>query len=128
MAFLLPLIALVVGFVIVYLIPTLSVPIAYGDYVSVAILAGLDAVFGGLRAVLEKRFDHVAFVSGFFVNAALAALLAYTGDRLGVNLYLAAVVALGVRIFYNLGLIRLLLLKRGATARVSTALSEPPPP
>ena len=100
------------------LMPSLSVPIAYADYVSIAILAGMDAVFGGLRAVLEKRFDPVSFVSGFFVNAALAALLAYTGDRLGVNqLYLAAVVALGVRIFYNLGLIRLLLLKRMVPGR-----------
>ena len=92
------------------------------------ILAGLDAVFGGLRAVLEKRFDSTSFVSGFFVNAALAALLAYTGDRLGVNLFLAAVVALGVRIFYNLGFIPLLLLKRPVPARAATVLGEPPPP
>jgi small basic protein len=127
MAWLLPLIALAVGFFVVYRVPALSVPIAYSAYVSVAILAGLDAVFGGLRAVLEKRFDEVSFVTGFFVNAALAALLAYTGDRLGIDLFLAAVVALGVRIFYNLGLIRLLLLKRTVPARASTGLVEPPP-
>jgi small basic protein len=128
MAVLIPLIALVIGFVLVYVLPNVAVPIAYADYVSIAILAGLDAVFGGLRAVLERRFDSTSFVSGFFVNAALAALLAYTGDRLGVNLYLAAVVALGVRIFYNLGAIRLLLLKRPISHHPPAPLSEPPPP
>jgi small basic protein len=128
MTILIPLVALVIGFALVYRWPALSVPIAYASYVSIAILAGMDAVFGGLRAVLEKRFDSVTFVSGFFVNAVLAALFAYTGDRLGVNqLYLAAVVALGVRIFYNLGLIRLLLLKRMVPGRSAAILSEPPP-
>ena len=103
--FLLPLLALIVGFAIIYAWGV-TVPIGYSDYVAVAILAGLDSVFGGVRARLEKRFEHAIFATGFFTNAALAALLAYTGDRLGVNLYLAAVVALGIRIFSNLGAIR----------------------
>ena len=111
MMFLLPLLALVLGFGLVY-VWGVTVPIAYSDYIAVAILAGLDSVFGGVRARLEKRFEQVIFVSGFFTNAALAALLAYTGDRLGVNLYLAAVIALGIRIFSNLGAIRRALMDR----------------
>ncbi|MDA8229457.1 MAG: small basic family protein, partial [Desulfitobacterium hafniense] len=35
-----------------------------------------------------------------------AGLLAYVGDRIGVDLYLAAVVAFGVRLFQNLAIIR----------------------
>jgi len=123
---LLPILALIVGFALVY-IWGVTIPIAYSDYVAVAILAGLDSVFGGLRAALEKRFQQGIFVSGFFTNVAVAALLAYSGDRLGVNLYLAAVVALGVRIFSNLGAIRRALIdrylhqpERSATAFIQT--------
>jgi len=107
----LPLLALALGFGLVY-VWGVTIPIAYSDYVAVAILAGLDSVFGGIRAHMEKRFEQAIFASGFFTNAALAALLAYTGDRLGVNLYLAAVIALGIRIFSNLGAIRRSLLDR----------------
>jgi hypothetical protein len=46
-------------------------------------------------------------------NALLAALLTYVGDRLGVPLSEAAIVAFGVRLFSNLGRIRRLLLTGG---------------
>ncbi|AEJ43153.1 protein of unknown function DUF1290 [Alicyclobacillus acidocaldarius subsp. acidocaldarius Tc-4-1] len=36
----------------------------------------------------------------------VAALLAYIGNQLGVDLYLAAVVAFGVRLFQNIAVIR----------------------
>ena len=45
-------------------------------------------------------------VTGFFTNILLAAGLAYLGDLLGLDLYLAAVIAFGLRIFSNLGAIR----------------------
>jgi len=105
----LPMLALVVGFIAVYfLFPT--VPPAWGDYVAIATLAGFDALVGGLRARLEGRFDEAVFVSGFFVNMVIATLLAFLGDKLGVDLYLAMVVALGIRIFTNLGRVRGLLI------------------
>jgi small basic protein len=103
--FLIPLLALVVGFLLVYSL-RVDIPAGYADYLSIAILAGLDSIAGGVRARLEENFDEYIFATGFFVNMALAALLAYLGDRLGVNIYLAVVVALGVRIFQNLGRIR----------------------
>lgn len=81
-------------------------------YLSVAILAGLDSVLGGVRAELEGRFDGLVFSTGFFSNSLLAAGFTYVGDTIGVELYLAAVVALGVRIFNNLGAVRRLLLQR----------------
>ncbi len=88
------------------------IPFMYAKYMSIAILAALDSVFGGIRAYMEDVFDNVVFVSGFFINILLAAGLAYLGDRLGVELYLAAVVAFGVRIFQNLAIIRRYLLKK----------------
>ncbi len=103
--FLIPVIALFIGFLLIYNLG-LYIPPAYADYLSLAILAGLDSICGGIRAKLEENFDEYVFSTGFFVNMALAASLAFLGDRLGVNLYLAVVVALGVRIFQNLGRIR----------------------
>jgi small basic protein len=73
---------------------------------SIAVLASLDSVFGGIRSILEEHFDGTILLTGFFTNALLAALLAYLGDRLGVDLYYAAVFAFGVRLFQNLAAIR----------------------
>ena len=81
-------------------------------YLSVAALAALDSVFGGLRAAMEEHFDNTIFITGFFSNALLAAGLAFIGERLGIDLYLAAVVAFGVRLFQNLAIIRRHLLKK----------------
>jgi small basic protein len=79
---------------------------AYAPYLSLATLAGLDTVLGGIRAGIEGRFQDDIFVSGFLLNTLLAAGLAFVGDRIGVDLFLAAVVALGSRVFLNLSLIR----------------------
>jgi small basic protein len=79
---------------------------AYADLGAVAIVAGLDSVCGGIRAGMEHRFNVRVFVTGFFTNMIIAMLLTYGGWILGTDLYLAVIVALGVRIFYNLGAIR----------------------
>lgn len=90
----------------------LVLPKGYATYTSVAVLAALDSVLGGLRAAMEDKFDHVIFTTGFFSNALLAAALVFAGERLGIDLYLAAVVAFGVRLFQNVSLIRRHLLKK----------------
>jgi small basic protein len=107
----LPLLGLILGLAIGYITP-FSVPIEYSKYLSVGILAALDSVLGGIKAAQEDHFDSTVFLTGFFSNMLLAALLAYVGDRIGVDLYLAAVVAFGVRIFQNLATIRRHLFKR----------------
>ena len=89
-----------------------AIPIIYVQYMSIGILAALDSVFGGFRAHLEGHYDNVVFLTGFVTNALLAAGLAYLGDRLGVELYLAAIVAFGVRVFNNIAIIRRDLLKK----------------
>jgi small basic protein len=108
---LLAVIGLAIGIVLGLLSP-FAIPVAYAKYMSVAVLAALDSVFGGIRAGMEDHFDNTIFISGFFSNTLLAALLAYIGDRLGVELYLAAVFAFGVRLFTNLAIIRRHLLSR----------------
>lgn len=131
---LVPLLAIAAGFVIVY-VWRLSIPITYSSYVSVAILAGLDSVIGGVRSALWQRFDSAVFVSGFFTNVVLASLLVYAGDRLGVDLYMPAIVALGVRIFYNVGFVRRAALSRflnrpllAESSETPEAFSAPPAP
>jgi len=107
----LPALGLILGLVIGYISP-FSVPIDYAKYLSVAILAALDSVLGGIRSAQEEHFDNTVFLTGFFSNMLLASLLAYVGDRIGVDLYLAAVVAFGVRLFNNMAIIRRHLLKK----------------
>lgn len=89
----------------------------YAPYLSVAALAGLDTLFGGIRAGIEGRFQNDIFVSGFVLNTLLAAGLAWLGDRIGVNLALVAVLALGSRVFLNLSLIRRFYLNKRALNR-----------
>lgn len=101
----LPLLGILVG-ILLGSIFTFAVPVVYAKYLSVAVLAALDSLLGGWRAVLEDKFDSPILITGFFTNILLAAGLAYLGDLLGLDLYLAAVVAFGLRIFSNLGAIR----------------------
>jgi len=48
----------------------------------------------------------IVFLMGLVTNSALAAGLTFVGDKLGVDLSIAAIVAFGVRIFNNLASIR----------------------
>ncbi len=107
----LPLLGLLLGILIGLLSP-LTIPIQYSTYMSIAILAALDSVFGGIRSSFEKTFDIEIFISGFFGNAILAAMLAYIGDQLGVPIYYAAIFAFGVRLFQNFAIIRRYVLVR----------------
>lgn len=89
-----------------------SIPVAYAKLFSIALMASMDAVFGGIRAHWNGTFDDKIFISGFFTNALLAAFLVFAGDYFGIDLYYVALLALGLRIFNNLGHIRQHLLKK----------------
>jgi small basic protein len=93
------------GFFGVYL-SRFSLPDGLSSYLSLAALAGLDSICGGIRSGLEGKFHDDIFLTGFAMNTLLSAALAYLGDRIGVDLFLAAVVMLGGRVFLNLSLIR----------------------
>ncbi|HUZ90167.1 MAG TPA: small basic family protein [Candidatus Acidoferrales bacterium] len=88
------------------LVSPVTIPVAYARYTAVALLAGLDSIFGAFRAYIAGTFDARVFLTGLITNSALAAGLTYVGDKLGVDLSIAAIVAFGVRIFNNLGAIR----------------------
>ena len=94
-----------VGLAIGVLSPV-TIPIAYARYTAVALLAGLDSIFGAFKAYIAGTFEPRVFISGLITNMALAAGLTWVGDKLGVDLSIAAIVAFGVRIFNNLGAIR----------------------
>ncbi len=83
-----------------------TISYTYSGYLAIAIVAALDTVFGGISSSLKKNFDIKVFVSGFFCNAILAILLTYLGERLNVDIYLAAVIVFVGRMFNNLGIIR----------------------
>ena len=115
-----PVLALVGGFLAVYL-QQYTIPPMLAPYMSLAALAGLDSICGGIRAGLEGKFHDDIFLTGFLMNTVLAASLAYLGDRIGVDLFLAAVVVLGGRVFLNLSLIRRYGLTRVALSRKKDA-------
>lgn len=94
------------------LLTDIQIPPEYADYLSIAVLAALDTLFGGIRAHLQQVYDDKVFVTGFFFNIALAAGLAFLGVHLGVDLYLAAIFAFGVRLFQNIAVIRRIILAK----------------
>jgi small basic protein len=85
-----------------------SVPASIQPYLPIAIVAALDAVFGGLRAYLDGIFDDKVFVVSFLSNVLIAGLIVFLGDKLGVGgqLSTGVVVVLGIRIFSNVAAIR----------------------
>ncbi|WP_026692116.1 small basic family protein [Peribacillus kribbensis] len=107
----LPIFGLIVG-VFLGLMTDIRIPAEYSNYLSIAVLAALDTLIGGMRAYLQNLYDERVFVSGFFFNIILAASLAFLGVHLGVDLYLAAVFAFGVRLFQNIAVIRRILLAK----------------
>lgn len=78
----------------------------YSSYLAIAVIAALDTVFGGIASVVNKKFDIKIFITGFFGNAILAILLTMLGEKLNVDIYLAAIVVFVWRMFMNLGIIR----------------------
>ena len=85
-----------------------NVPLWLQPYLPIAVVAALDAVFGGLRAALDGIFDDKVFVVSFVSNVLVAALIVFVGDELGVGgqLSTAVVVVLGIRIFSNVAALR----------------------
>lgn len=78
----------------------------YSSYLAIAIIAALDSVFGGITSVIKKNFDLKIFITGFFGNAILSILLTILGEKLNVDIYLAAIVVFVGRMFTNLAIIR----------------------
>ena len=104
MVFIAILIGCILGAIIGSNAPIISY--TYSSYLAIAIIAALDSVFGGIASVIKKNFDLKIFISGFFGNAILAILLTILGQKLNVDIYLAAIVVFVWRMFLNLAIIR----------------------
>ncbi len=101
-------IAIILGCIIGALLGNFApiISYTYSGYLAIAIVAALDSVFGGIVSSLKKNFDLGVFLSGFFGNAILAIGLTYLGQRLNVDIYIAAIFVFVSRMFNNLGFIR----------------------
>jgi small basic protein len=88
------------------LLSPVTIPVSYARYTAVALLAGLDSIFGAFKAYTAGTFEPRVFLTGLISNMALAGSLTFVGDKLGVDLSIAAIVAFGVRIFNNVAAIR----------------------
>lgn len=88
------------------------IPYTYSKYTAVAIIAALDSVFGGLSSSLQNKFNMKIFISGFFGNAIIAIAIVALGVRLGVDIYLAAIIVFVQRILVNFSIIRNVILQK----------------
>lgn len=102
------LIAIIIGCIIGAVIGMNApvIPYTYSTFLAIAVVAALDSVFGGITSVLKKNFDLIIFISGFFCNSLLSIALTYLGQKLNLDIYLAALVVFVGRMFTNLTIIR----------------------
>ncbi len=100
-----PLAGLLVG-ILLGLVFQVNVSFELARYTAVGIIAALDSVLGAIRAELDGSFSERIFITGFITNALVAVLLTFLGDRLGLDLYLVALIRFGFGIFQNVALIR----------------------
>ena len=107
----LPLAALAVGITVGFFMKV-PLPNWVFLYLPVATIAGLDSVCGGFRSAQEGKFRGDVFVTGFIANVLIAFFFTWLGDKIGVNVRLAAILVMGTRIFTNLSLIRRQLLTK----------------
>ena len=92
---------LMIGFIF-----NITYPPEYSFYITMALLAAMDSVVGAIRSHMEGKYSNIIFITGFLTNAALAGLLTFVGDKLGVPLYYAAILVFGGRLFNNLAACR----------------------
>lgn len=90
-----------------------TIPLEYTHYTAVVIIGLLDALFGSIRAeVTRDRYSVMIFLTGLLFNILLAIGITLLGDKLGLDLYLAATVVFTFRIFTNVGATRRALIER----------------
>ncbi len=96
------LIGLLIGLTVNY-----PIPLEMTKYSAVVIMGILDALFGAIRAEVTKdQFNAVIFITGLVFNIILSIAITLLGDKLGLDLYLAATFVFTFRIFSNVGITR----------------------
>jgi small basic protein len=84
----------------------IDIPPELTRYTAVAIVGVLDSLFGAIRASTENKYDTTVFLTGLAFNIIIAVLITFIGDKLNLDIYLAILVALTIRIFANVGIIK----------------------
>lgn len=105
------LLGLAVGIALGFFAPG-YIPKEYTTLFTVALMAGMDTAFGGLRAYLEGSYDNAVFITGFMVNIVMSVLFCYAGFLLDIDFYFIVILVLGMRVFQNIAIIRRLYLKK----------------
>jgi len=114
-------IVILLGFLFGY---NLEIPYTFTEYIAVAILAFLDSLFGGIVSNMQNKFKMSVFISGFFINALIAIFLVYLGQKLNVDIYLAAVIVFTTRLFTNLSIIRRIIIENIENSRKERKLKK----
>lgn len=102
---------IILGILLSFIFP-MHIPPAYTKYVAIGILASLDSIMGGMLAYCRGRFKLNIFLSGFLVNSLLASGLTFIGNKIGVDISLAAIITFGTRLFQNFAIFRRYLLNK----------------
>lgn len=117
------LIAIILGGILAFAMDW-YIPPEYTSYVAIVVLAFLDTIFGGFRSYMEKRFNTVMFTTGLVGNSVIAVFLMFVGNRLGVDMHLAAVIVFGSRLFLNFASIRRILIDKVMERRKNRTTAE----
>jgi len=93
--------------IVIGLTVNFPIPLELTKYTAVIIMGILDALFGAIRAEVTKdQFNAMIFITGLIFNVILSITIALLGDKLGLDLYLAATFVFTFRIFSNVGITR----------------------
>ncbi len=107
----LPLLGIIIG-LLIGLFMNVEIPRTYTAYVAIFIVAAVDSLVGAIRANLEDRFSLRLLLTGLLGNSLIALFLTALGERLKLDLNLAAVFAFVIRIINNFSFIRRLWLQQ----------------
>lgn len=120
-------VGLIVGIILGLACPW-TVPAKWSLYVAAGLLAALDSALGGFNAKLKGTFKLSIYLSGSLGNAVIAVFLTWLGDKLGIPIYLAAVVVFGTRMFQNFAEIRReLLTSKQKRDKIEPDMASTPP-
>lgn len=89
-----------------------EIPYIYAKYISVAIIACMDSALGAFIANINKKFKFSEFLTGFFGNAIISMLLVYLGEKMDIDIYLAAIIVFTFKILNNISELRKVVLSK----------------
>ena len=84
----------------------LYIPPALISYAAIIIISAIDSVMGAYKSLLRDKFSSCVFVTGFFGNSILAAVMVFLGKKIDLDLYYAVVIVFTMRIFSNFSFVR----------------------